>query len=243
MKHLSNVIILFAFIATIFTTFIHWSSTSSVDSGYKSPTVTSDKRNNSTINISNIKRSVMVKDLQGANKLGVIAMPYLGIYLPIYDKPYDQYALEKGANRLKPVDQNVLTANIWSGNLMLVAHNYTDGTTMFSALQQNTGQVEPYIIDGNVQKNYWLKGRDAYVATEDFVCKYTIEYQKVVSEYDISIRKDTPNPIIQIITCLEPRDDMRIITVGNLTKKYTWDEIPLDVAKYFDNEIYPFNMR
>lgn len=209
-----------------------------VEHSYSKKTITS-------INISTISQSVIKEDLPEANKLGVVAFPYLGIYLPIYDKPYDQYVLKKGANQLKAIDENkdITNTDIGQGNLILVAHNYSDGQTMFSALQQNMGQLEPYIIDGSLQNNYWLSNKPVYVATKERIYEYVIDHQEVISKNNVNIRTNTTSSIINIITCLEPEDNMRIVTFGKLNNQYTWQAAPISIVKYFDTDKYPFNVR
>ena len=187
-------------------------------------------------NVTSIKNTVTNNDYadKGWQKIGMIAIPDLGILLPIYNQPYNQDALKVGAQELTNSDPSA-TSNLRIGNFTLVAHNYNDGHTMFSALQQNANQDAPYLINGQRGNNDWLDGKKIYVAGESGIYEYIITGQSTVSENNTSILNGNQNQI-QIITCLFPSDHNRIVTRGKPVAKYMWDSAPADVVSLFDTQ-------
>lgn len=196
------------------------------------------------INISSIRQDITSNNVKDANKLGVIAIPDLDIFLPIYDKPYDPNILLEGSNLLRSTQNNRSSnVSIGDGNTILVAHNYNDGRTMFSPLQQNINQNQQYLKDGKPIHNYWLSGKKIYIASHTSIFVYTIEVQKTIHESDLTIKKETSDPVVNIITCLEPNDSYRIVTHGRLIEKYSWFNAPLDIINLFDKSKFPYNLK
>lgn len=170
---------------------------------------------------------------KGWNRLGVVTIPFLNISLPIYDHPYDEQALAKGAQHLNAVNKNQISVDgsIGSGNYILVAHNYNDGKTMFSALQQNLNKDAPYLVNNSTQTNNWLSGKKVYVANDQGIYEYTIDDQKAIKGIDTSVRQNTEQAKLSIITCLFPSDQYRIDTEGTLTNYWSWSMAPQSVLQ------------
>ena len=175
------------------------------------------------------------------NRVGTVAVPDLGILLPIYNKPYDEQALLVGAQQLEAKGKDADQATIGKGNFLLVAHNYTDGKKMFSPLQQNIGLNAPYLVNRHAQDNHWLDGKKIYLANDKGLYEYTIDVQRTIPGYKTDIQNNTDKPEINVITCLEPDDSWRIDTHGNLSQKWSWDQAPSDIVSYFDLSKQQFN--
>lgn len=196
------------------------------------------------IDPSAIRRKVVNNQYQNKHwqKLGNIVIPNLQISLPIYNQPYNQDALKIGAQQLKSVNnQNIEIDNsMGNGNYILVAHNYNDGKSMFSALQQYSNKDEPYFVNHKLGTNNWLNGAVIYLANDQGVYQYTIDNQQTINEDDLSVRKNNSQATLNIITCLFPSDTYRIDTQAHLTKKWSWNSAPNDVLKCLNQ---PYNLK
>lgn len=182
-----------------------------------------------------IKAKVIENDQLNLTKKGVISMPSLDIFLPIYNQPYSQKALKLGAQQLPATtDGNESYSTAGQGNYILVAHNYSNGTQMFSALQQNLKNDAPYLVNGQKHDNNWLNGKSIYIANSAGVYEYQIDKQYIVSMTDLSVTKNTSSSELNILTCLEPSDNYRIVTHGILVKRYSWQNASQQVLKYFN---------
>lgn len=197
------------------------------------------KMDDVNIEISTQKLSqIKVKTTLGAN-IGSIAIPKLGILLPISNEPYSSSALKNGAQQMATNDGNWKT--LGTGNFILVGHNYANGYQYFSALQENVDSNYPYLQKNKCVDNEWLNGQQVYIANSNFVYDFQIDKQYLISKNDKNVLNDTPASEINLITCLEPDDSYRIVTHGVLKKKWRWRNAPVKVASYFDLSRYSFN--
>lgn len=209
----------------------------------REPLNTTDVNVEDKIDNSFIKDFVMKNDETGLSRQGIIAIPDLGILLPIYNKPYDDNALKVGAQQLKALqNQQETNATMGQGNLILVAHNYTDGKTVFSPLQQTSGQNYPYLIGRRTQDNHWLDNKKIYTANQNGFYEYTIDTQKTIPEYALDVRNDSVNSQINVITCLSPDSSFRIVTHGNKTNQWNYSNVPTQIANYFNLNKQKFNL-
>lgn len=187
--------------------------------------------------VRNIQRNVTANDTQW-KRIGSIAVPKLGILLPVYNQPYNLTALKQGAQVLPTNSGN---STVGQGNLIIVGHNLENGHSDFSALQQVVSQNQPYLINGQKQTNNWLNGQMIYVATEKGVYEYKIDNQQLIGQHDLSVKNDTPTAQINLLTCLEPDDEYRIVTHGNLQHFWDWNSVPLYIADYFNLKKFEYN--
>lgn len=186
-----------------------------------------------TINSEAVQRKVM-EPMTGAkdvHRLGSIAIPSLNISLPIYNQPYNEQALSKGAQQMRAVnDQNIeVDTAMGNGNYVLVAHNYNDGKSMLSPLQQYINKDAPYLVNGKKQDNGWLNGTPIYLANDQGVYEYQVDNQRTLDEKDTSVRKNTEQAELNLITCLFPSDQYRIDTHAKLVKQWNWPDVPNNV--------------
>lgn len=187
-----------------------------------------------------IQHNVTVNDTRW-QRIGSIAIPKLGILLPIYNQPYNLKALKKGAQLLLTNNGNGNT--VGQDNLLIVGHNLENGHSDFSALQQIVGQNQPYLVNGQKQINNWINGQMIYVATEKGIYEYKIDGQHLINQYDLSVKNDTSTAQINLLTCLEPNDEYRIVTHGNLQHFWDWNSVPLYIADYFNLKKFEYNNR
>lgn len=187
---------------------------------------------NDEISYEKVMKECLKQDRKDLVRIGTLSIPELEINVPIYNKPYDEEALEFGAQRMASIKDGKLLGNVDSNNLVLVGHNYGDGRRMFSPLQEGVNQDDSYFENGSATENKWLKGKQAYVATKNGISVYTIDYQKAVRESDTTARKETRNKVLTLITCLEPDDDHRIVTRANLSMSCAWNTASPQILKY-----------
>lgn len=192
--------------------------------------------------MTNIKRkrihSDLVKPTQ-TNKLrqGYISIPSLNILLPIFGDAYDPIALSSGANIFpsgtdgkETLQEQLKKYSV----VVLAAHNYNDGVTAFSPLQEHINHNEPYLIDGEIFNNNWLKGRKIYIATSQNVYEYELGTQYLIDGNDLSITNTDTEWPLKLITCLYPSDKYRIVTPAKFINIYTWETVPTDILYLFD---------
>lgn len=242
-----NTLILFSALITM-ATGIYWAYSSNVY-GIKQTAI--NKNRVPLFSKSMVSRQQIVNEVTSnkfANKdwhrHGTIVIPSLQIALPIYDQPYNQDALKIGAQQINPENgqhQAVDTA-MGNGNLILVAHNYNDSKTMFSALQQNINQNKPYLVNGSLGNNNWLNGRHVYTANDSGIYDYVIDSQNAIYKTDLSVVGDHHKNELNIITCLYPADNNRIATHAYLNRHWNWQEAPRKLVSYFDNKANPYNL-
>lgn len=178
----------------------------------------------------NTVRDQVVKndyEKRGWQRLGTIAMPKLSIRLPIYNQPYNAAALKIGAQQIKArKDKTEVDTTIGTGNFILAAHNYADGKTMFSALQQMANKDAPYLVNNQPGHNAWLNDAKIYLANDRGVYEYRIDDQYTVKKDDLSVLQNTDDAVLNIVTCLYPSDEYRIITHARLVKQWDWQTVP-----------------
>ncbi|MDF7636767.1 class A sortase [Leuconostocaceae bacterium ESL0958] len=180
----------------------------------------------------------LMKDDQqalGIHKQGYVAMPNLSIFMPIYDNAYSKAALDKGANTAQK-DSPVPTMG--AGNYTLAAHNWDNGYTGFSALQQKLKQNSPYLVDGQLKGSDWLNGKSIYLANDKGIYRYTVKDQTTVDQnqgeiLDPNLRIDGQAKLT-IITCLYPDTTKRIITNAQYSGFTSWQKASDKEVGYFD---------
>lgn len=190
--------------------------------------------------VDNVKNNI-IDDTSNLKKEGEIAIPKLGILLPIYNQPYNSRALNKGAQQIPTNSGDI---NTWgNGNLGIVGHNYNDGYSYFSSLQEKVNDSQSYIKDGQPVTNNWLNGQKIYIATASKIFEYSVIRQYLVLKNNDDVLNDTSNAQINLITCLEPDDNYRIITNGVLDNSWRWDDAPPSVINYFDHKKFKYNLK
>lgn len=193
----------------------------------------------SKINIS--AQEVTQIKIQSKNiKVGTIAVPKLGILLPIDDQPYDKNALKQGAQQMETNNNHWDT--LGKGNFIVVGHNLANGYQYFSALQQNVNNNYPYLQNGQMSINKWLNGSHVYIATQNQIFDFEIDNQKTVKKDNYQILNDSNYPEINLITCLEPNDNYRIVTHGTLVNTWNWQNAPKKIVSYFDLNYHHYNV-
>lgn len=190
-------------------------------------------------NRGNIRTSIMRQSQKDNNitKQGFVSIPELGILLPIFDDAYSEASLSDGANIVKTEDEKskTLKSQIENYNVFYLAgHNYNDGVTAFSALQETMNDNYPYLVNGNPNSNDWLKGKKLYLADDEYIYEFEIGIQETISGNDWSIAKGDTKYSLKLISCLYPNSAYRIITNASLITKYSWGNVPLEVLNYFD---------
>lgn len=186
-----------------------------------------------------IRRQIMrqTQKSQGLTKQGFVSVPQVGILQPIFNDAYSQRGLAAGANyanrsAVDPAGKQV--PKMGRSNYGLASHNFYDGKTGFSPLQQHLKKDAPYIIDGKIHENKWLNGEKIYLANGSGIYEYRITGQRVVTPDDVKVLNPTKKARVTIITCLYPSTQYRIITVGVINKRYHWYTAPAKVVSFFD---------
>lgn len=191
-----------------------------------------------------IEKLVMKQTHKNLQKQGFISIPSLGILLPIFDSAYTNYGLNQGANyanRTSTDPKGHHIPVIGEGNYGIAAHNFADGKTAFSRLQEHLNKNEPYITDGQMYGSSWLNGRYVYMANDTGVYVYQIVQQKTVDQTNLAVLNQSRNAQLTILTCLNPDDTYRIATIASLRKTYTWQSAPDKLVNYFDLTKQPTN--
>ncbi|EKZ0201723.1 sortase [Enterococcus faecium] len=194
-------------------------------------------------------RNQIMKQTQldnGLTKQGFISIPSLGILLPIFDKAYSEDSLKSGAsscNIIDPINHKISIPELGKGNYPLAGHNFNDGKTAFSALQQSVNNDYPYIINGesSSNENTWLVGTPVYVANGKNIFKFEIGTQYLVAQDDISVLEQTAESKLSMISCLYPSTNFRIITPAFLVATYDWINAPDNIINNFDLQIQQTN--
>ena len=184
-----------------------------------------------------IKQRLMRETQPGLKKQGFVSVPTVGILEPVFNDAYSEKGLQAGANyanrsRKDPTGQKIPVMG--QGNYGLASHNFDDGLTGFSGLQQNYQDDEPYLVNGRRQTNDWLNHKSIYLANDDGIYEYRIKQQRLVKSDDVRVLDETKQPQVTIITCLFPSTSYRIITTGYLKHSYSWKKAPNQVMQYFD---------
>lgn len=173
-------------------------------------------------------------------KVGTIAIPELGILLPIDNQPYSAVALRQGAQQVETNDNHWDT--LGKGNFVVVGHNFANGYQYFSALQQYANDNYPYLQNGRLANNRWLNDQHIYVACRDQIFDFEIDNQKTIAKDDYQVLQNSDYPEINLITCLEPNDNYRIVTHGTLINTWNWNNAPKKVVSYFDLKYHHYNI-
>lgn len=184
-----------------------------------------------------IKQRLMRETQPGLKKQGFVSVPTVGILEPVFNDAYSEKGLQAGANyanrsREDPTGQKIPVMG--QGNYGLASHNFDDGLTGFSGLQQNYQDDEPYLVNGRRQTNDWLNHKAIYLANDDGIYEYRIKQQRLAKSDDVRVLDETKQPQVTIITCLFPSTSYRIITTGYLKHSYSWKKAPNQVMQYFD---------
>lgn len=173
----------------------------------------------------------------GLNKQGYVAMPKLSILLPIYDNAYSKVALDKGANTAQKNGQAVPVMG--QGNYTLAAHNWDNGYTGFSALQEKLKQNAPYEdASGNLGTSSWVNGEKIYLANKNGIYVYKITGQTTVDQDDARVlgsdERIDNKAKLTIVTCLFPDTTKRIITNAVYEKYESWEKAKSKDVALFD---------
>lgn len=199
--------------------------------------VVDDNKKMSLAGRNRIRQRLMRETQAGLKKQGFVSIPAVGILEPIFNDAYSEKGLQAGANyaNRSSVDQTGKQVPVMGeGNYGLASHNFDDGLTGFSGLQQNYQNDSPYIVNGQRQKNNWLNNQTIYLANSDGIFEYRIKQQRLVKADDVSVLDPSQNAQVTIITCLFPSTEYRITTIGKLKKSYKWAKAPDPIIKYFD---------
>ena len=187
-----------------------------------------------------ISKMVMYEGAPGFKKQGMVAIPSVKILLPIYNDAYSDKGLSYGAayaNRSENDPQGKHKPVFGIGNYGLAAHNFNDGKTGFSALQQKMNDNNPYVSnDGKLGQSQWLNNEQVYLANGGSIYIYQITGQKGVTSKDTSVLNQTNQAKLTIISCVFPNTDYRIITSAELVKTVSW-------ADASDTEVSLFDLR
>ncbi|WP_243198204.1 sortase domain-bontaining protein [Weissella diestrammenae] len=160
-------------------------------------------------------------------KKGFVAIPSVSILLPIYDDAYSVAGLNLGAdfaNRSAEDPKGEQTPMMGRGNYGLAAHNFNDGRTGFSALQEKLNVNASYLVNGQTGTNRWLKNKPVYLANGDGIYEYRITKQTTTLPTNVAVLNQTDQPQLTIVSCLFPNTNYRIITHAKLVKQYTWQK-------------------
>lgn len=191
-----------------------------------------------------IRNRLMRQTQPDLQKQGFVSVPQVGILEPVFNDAYSEKGLKAGANyanRNESDPQGEQVPVMGQGNYGLASHNFDDGLTGFSGLQQHYKDDAPYLVDGQRHENNWLNGKPIYLANAKGIYKYKIAKQVLVTADDVSVLNPTQSPRVTIITCLFPSTQYRIITTGYLVKTYTWQKAPSRIVHYFDLTKQPTN--
>ena len=199
--------------------------------------VVDDSKKMSLVERNRIRQRLMRETQTGLKKQGFVSIPVVGILEPIFNDAYSEKGLQAGANyanrsSVDPTGKQVPVMG--QGNYGLASHNFDDGLTGFSGLQQNYQNDSPYLVNGQRQKSNWLNNQAIYLANSDGIFEYHIKQQRLVKADDVSVLDPSQNAQVTIITCLFPSTAYRIITIGQLKKSYTWAKAPDSIINYFD---------
>ncbi|AFS40601.1 MULTISPECIES: class A sortase [Leuconostoc gelidum group] len=209
-------------------------------------TILNKKSTNDHTKRSVISQMVMRNAAKGLEKQGFVSIPSQNILLPIYNDAYSDKGLNAGAdyaNRSEVDPTGQEKPSMGHSNYGLAAHNFNDGHTGFSALQESTNRNEPYIVNGQLKGSSWLNGQDVLLANQKGIYRYIIYGQTTVSATEVSILNPTKHVELTIISCLFPSTQYRIITHAKLQKTYTWAQAPAKYVSEFNLNVRHTNAR
>ncbi|WP_367300905.1 class A sortase [Leuconostoc carnosum] len=196
--------------------------------------------------VTTIKKMVMRNAVKGLKKQGFVAIPSQNILLPIYNDAYSDKGLNAGANyanhsEIDPTGEDEPVMG--KGNYGLAAHNFNDGRTGFSALQQSINHDNPYLVNGKLKGSSWMNDTTVLMANEHGIYRYMVMGQETVESSQVAILNPTVQPELTIISCLFPSTQYRIITHAHLVKSYAWQEAPKSDISEFNLKIRSTNAR
>ncbi|MBU7450394.1 class A sortase [Leuconostoc citreum] len=181
---------------------------------------------------------------QRLKKQGFVSIPSQGILLPIYNDAYSTVGLNAGANyanRSQNDPEGDKIPIMGQGNYGLAAHNFNDGRTGFSSLQESTNHNAPYYVKGQLNKSSWLNGKYILLANNKGIYRYSIVGQTTVSEDDTAILNDSQTPKLTIVSCLFPSVQYRIVTHAKLVQVDTWNHASRHDVNQFNLKIRATN--
>lgn len=193
-----------------------------------------------------ISKMVMYNSSDGLVKQGMVSIPSVKIFLPIYNDAYSEKGLSYGAsyaNRSQQDPTGHIIPKFGRGNYGLAAHNFNDGETGFSALQEKSNNNLPYLNGSKYGHSSWLNNQYVYLANGEDIYQYKIIDQYGASANDTSSLNETKDRRLTIISCLFPNIDNRIITVAILVKAYSWNTAPDSYVNLFNLKIQSTNAR
>nr|WP_274381054.1 sortase [Fructobacillus broussonetiae] len=164
-------------------------------------------------------------------------MPKLSILMPIYDNAYSKAALDKGANTSQA--KGAAVPVMGQGNYTLAAHNWDNGYTGFSALQEKLKQNMPYEdSSGNFGTSSWLNGEYVYLANRNGIYRYKIVGQSTCDQDDGRVlgpdERIDNKAKLTIVTCLFPDTTKRIITSAEYKDYSPWETAKSSEVMLFD---------
>ncbi|MGO0154549.1 class A sortase [Leuconostoc mesenteroides] len=193
-----------------------------------------------------IRKMVMRNATKNFEKQGFVSIPSANILLPIYNDAYSAEGLNLGANYANKSEKDPEGQQkpvMGQGNYGLAAHNFNDGQTGFSALQQTTNNDSPYLQNGKLKGSSWLNGKSILLANGEGIYRYEITSQNTVLSTEVSVLNPTKEARLTIISCLFPSTTYRIITHAELKKTYTWDSAPEKLVSEFNLKVRNTNAR
>jgi len=185
-----------------------------------------------------ISKMVMYNGASGFKKQGMVSIPSVNILLPIYNDAYSDKGLSYGAayaNRSKIDPKGTSVPMFGHGNYGLAAHNFNDGKTGFSSLQEKMNSNMPYLRDNEqLGGSSWLNGQNVYLANGSSIFVYQITGQRTVSSKDTSVLNKSNKTKLTIISCLFPNTNYRIVTSAELVKTVSWADASDTEISLFD---------
>lgn len=193
-----------------------------------------------------ISKMVMYNGSDGLVKQGMVSIPSVKILLPIYNDAYSEKGLSYGAayaNRSHQDPTGHIIPKFGRGNYGLAAHNFNDGQTGFSALQEKSNNNLPYLNGSEYGHSSWLNNQYVYLANGEAIYQYEIVDQYGVSANDTTSLSETKDRRLTIISCLFPNIENRIITVAILVRTYSWNTAPDSYVNLFNLKMQNTNAR
>jgi len=193
-----------------------------------------------------ISKMVMYNSSDGLIKQGMVSIPSVKILLPIYNDAYSEKGLSYGAsyaNRSRQDPTGHIIPKFGRGNYGLAAHNFNDGQTGFSALQEKSNNNQPYMNGSKYGHSSWLNNQYVYLANGKNIYQYKVVDQYGVSGNDTSSLNETKDRRLTIISCLFPNIENRIITIAILVRTCSWNTAPDSYVNSFNLKMQNTNAR
>lgn len=154
------------------------------------------------------------KDKTKINAIGEIAIPEVGINLPIINGVSD-YNMLRGATTLKANQQMGI------GNYTLASH--------YSPAQNGKLLFSPLV--------HAKQGMRIYITNLDKIYTYRIESITLVNPTDVHVLDETGDDIITLITCNDLNGQKRRVVVGKLIETTNVKGAPESMTKVFQTPI------